>query len=84
VRQTLQGGGVIVRFPRESNRLIDLPEDYSVLINQASSFTSVHTLYTHTDIHMYILVLHDECNRNHDVRLCDDITAPKAVVCDLM
>uniref|UniRef100_A0A3Q1FII4 E3 ubiquitin-protein ligase n=1 Tax=Acanthochromis polyacanthus TaxID=80966 RepID=A0A3Q1FII4_9TELE len=39
VRQTLQGGGVIIRFPRESNRLIDLPEDYSVLINQASSFT---------------------------------------------
>ncbi|XP_049926523.1 E3 ubiquitin-protein ligase UBR2 [Epinephelus moara] len=39
VRQTLQGGGVIVRFPRESNRLIDLPEDYSILINQASSFT---------------------------------------------
>uniref|UniRef100_A0AAQ5Z2V2 E3 ubiquitin-protein ligase n=1 Tax=Amphiprion ocellaris TaxID=80972 RepID=A0AAQ5Z2V2_AMPOC len=39
VRQMLQGGGVIVTFPRESNRLIDLPEDYSVLINQASSFT---------------------------------------------
>uniref|UniRef100_A0A3Q3N794 E3 ubiquitin-protein ligase n=1 Tax=Labrus bergylta TaxID=56723 RepID=A0A3Q3N794_9LABR len=39
VRQTLQGGGVIVRFPRVSNRLIELPEDYSVLINQASSFT---------------------------------------------
>ncbi|XP_024916707.1 E3 ubiquitin-protein ligase UBR2-like, partial [Cynoglossus semilaevis] len=39
VRQTLLGGGVIVRFPRESNRLIELPEDYSVLINQASSFT---------------------------------------------
>uniref|UniRef100_A0A4W6E091 E3 ubiquitin-protein ligase n=1 Tax=Lates calcarifer TaxID=8187 RepID=A0A4W6E091_LATCA len=39
VTQTLQGGGVIVRFPRESNRLIELPEDYSVLINQASSFT---------------------------------------------
>nr|XP_020477956.1 E3 ubiquitin-protein ligase UBR2 isoform X1 [Monopterus albus] len=39
VRETLQGGGVIIRFPRESNRLIDLPEDYSVLINQASSFT---------------------------------------------
>ncbi|XP_061661493.1 E3 ubiquitin-protein ligase UBR2 [Syngnathoides biaculeatus] len=38
VRQTLQEGEVI-RFPRESNRLIDLPEDYSVLINQASSFT---------------------------------------------
>ncbi|XP_074531459.1 E3 ubiquitin-protein ligase UBR2 isoform X2 [Halichoeres trimaculatus] len=39
VRQTLQGGGVIIRFPRVSNRLIELPEDYSVLINQASSFT---------------------------------------------
>uniref|UniRef100_A0A3Q2VH04 E3 ubiquitin-protein ligase n=1 Tax=Haplochromis burtoni TaxID=8153 RepID=A0A3Q2VH04_HAPBU len=36
---TLQGGGAIIRFPRESNRLIELPEDYSVLINQASSFT---------------------------------------------
>uniref|UniRef100_A0A8C6SAN5 E3 ubiquitin-protein ligase n=1 Tax=Neogobius melanostomus TaxID=47308 RepID=A0A8C6SAN5_9GOBI len=30
---------VLVRFPRASNRLVDLPEDYSVLINQASSFT---------------------------------------------
>ncbi|XP_035982677.1 E3 ubiquitin-protein ligase UBR2 isoform X3 [Fundulus heteroclitus] len=39
VGQVLQGGGVLVRFPRESNRLINLPEDYSVLINQASSFT---------------------------------------------
>ncbi|KAM3862891.1 E3 ubiquitin-protein ligase UBR2 [Diretmus argenteus] len=38
VRQALQGG-VLIRFPRESNRLIDLPEDYSTLINQASSFT---------------------------------------------
>uniref|UniRef100_A0A8B9JND3 E3 ubiquitin-protein ligase n=1 Tax=Astyanax mexicanus TaxID=7994 RepID=A0A8B9JND3_ASTMX len=26
-------------FPRESNKLIELPEDYSALINQASSFT---------------------------------------------
>ncbi|XP_061821734.1 E3 ubiquitin-protein ligase UBR2 [Nerophis lumbriciformis] len=39
VRQTLEGCGFMVQFPRESNRLIDLPEDYSVLINQASSFT---------------------------------------------
>uniref|UniRef100_A0A087XHK6 E3 ubiquitin-protein ligase n=1 Tax=Poecilia formosa TaxID=48698 RepID=A0A087XHK6_POEFO len=39
VGQVLHGGGVLVRFPRESNRLIDLPEDYSILINQASSFT---------------------------------------------
>ncbi|XP_077960513.1 E3 ubiquitin-protein ligase UBR2 isoform X1 [Gasterosteus aculeatus] len=39
VRQKLQGGRDIISFPRESNRLIQLPEDYSVLINQASSFT---------------------------------------------
>lgn len=39
MKQTLQGGDVIIRFPRESNQLIDLPEDYSALINQASSFT---------------------------------------------
>uniref|UniRef100_A0A3B3CFX9 E3 ubiquitin-protein ligase n=1 Tax=Oryzias melastigma TaxID=30732 RepID=A0A3B3CFX9_ORYME len=39
LKHTLQGGGDFIRFPRESNRLIDLPEDYSVLINQASSFT---------------------------------------------
>ncbi|CAB1343582.1 unnamed protein product [Coregonus sp. 'balchen'] len=39
LRQTLQGGGVLVSFPRESNSLIDLPDDYSALINQASSFT---------------------------------------------
>lgn len=37
----MQRGGVTVRFPRESNRLIHLPDDYSVLINQASTFTSV-------------------------------------------
>ncbi|KAF3841609.1 hypothetical protein F7725_023560 [Dissostichus mawsoni] len=28
------GGGGMVRFPRESNQLIELPEDYSTLINQ--------------------------------------------------
>ncbi|CAB1312562.1 unnamed protein product, partial [Coregonus sp. 'balchen'] len=39
VQQTLQGGGVLVSYPRESNSLIDLPDDYSALINQASSFT---------------------------------------------
>ncbi|XP_038154289.1 E3 ubiquitin-protein ligase UBR2 [Cyprinodon tularosa] len=39
VGQMLQGGGALVRYPRESNRLISLPEDYSILINQASSFT---------------------------------------------
>ncbi|CDQ85414.1 unnamed protein product [Oncorhynchus mykiss] len=39
IQQTLQGGGVLVSFPRESNSLIDLPDDYSALINQASSFT---------------------------------------------
>uniref|UniRef100_A0A673VLI6 E3 ubiquitin-protein ligase n=1 Tax=Salmo trutta TaxID=8032 RepID=A0A673VLI6_SALTR len=30
---------VLLDFPRESNSLIDLPDDYSALINQASSFT---------------------------------------------
>ncbi|XP_011482545.1 E3 ubiquitin-protein ligase UBR2 isoform X1 [Oryzias latipes] len=39
LKQTLQGGQDFIRFPRESNKLIDLPEDYSILINQASSFT---------------------------------------------
>ncbi|KAM6915827.1 E3 ubiquitin-protein ligase UBR2 [Xenentodon cancila] len=38
VTQMLRGGRII-KFPRESNRLIDLPKDYSILINQASSFT---------------------------------------------
>ncbi|XP_056623407.1 E3 ubiquitin-protein ligase UBR1 isoform X2 [Triplophysa dalaica] len=28
----------IIRYPRKRNRLIDLPEDYSVLLNQASHF----------------------------------------------
>ncbi|XP_053731591.1 E3 ubiquitin-protein ligase UBR2 [Synchiropus splendidus] len=39
VPQVLQAAGVRLRFPRQSNTLIRLPEDYSVLINQASSFT---------------------------------------------
>lgn len=43
VRQRLSesrsGSRSLVQFPRYSNRLVDLPEDYSVLINQASSFT---------------------------------------------
>ncbi|KAK5854459.1 hypothetical protein PBY51_015525 [Eleginops maclovinus] len=38
VHKALQGVGGGVRFPRESNRLIELPEDYSTLINQASNF----------------------------------------------
>ncbi|XP_076142498.1 E3 ubiquitin-protein ligase UBR2 isoform X1 [Alosa pseudoharengus] len=39
VKQCLQGSATLVSFPRESNQLIELPEDYSALINQASSFT---------------------------------------------
>ncbi|XP_047668062.1 E3 ubiquitin-protein ligase UBR2 isoform X5 [Tachysurus fulvidraco] len=35
----LQSPKTLISFPRESNKLIDLPEDYSALINQASSFT---------------------------------------------
>ncbi|XP_073776610.1 E3 ubiquitin-protein ligase UBR2 isoform X6 [Danio rerio] len=37
--QALQSSVTLIRFPRESNHLIDLPGDYSALINQASSFT---------------------------------------------
>ncbi|XP_066553161.1 E3 ubiquitin-protein ligase UBR2 isoform X2 [Amia ocellicauda] len=39
VRSGLQAGALLLSFPRESNQLIDLPDDYSSLINQASSFT---------------------------------------------
>ncbi|XP_051504014.1 E3 ubiquitin-protein ligase UBR2 isoform X2 [Myxocyprinus asiaticus] len=39
VLQGLQTSAALIRFPRESNHLIELPEDYSALINQASSFT---------------------------------------------
>ncbi|CAL8258816.1 unnamed protein product [Lota lota] len=39
IRQTIQGAAPLISFPRESNRLIELPDDYSALINQASSFT---------------------------------------------
>uniref|UniRef100_A0A673MGP5 E3 ubiquitin-protein ligase n=1 Tax=Sinocyclocheilus rhinocerous TaxID=307959 RepID=A0A673MGP5_9TELE len=35
----LQSSVALIRFPRESNHLIELPGDYSALINQASSFT---------------------------------------------
>uniref|UniRef100_A0AAR2LK17 E3 ubiquitin-protein ligase n=1 Tax=Pygocentrus nattereri TaxID=42514 RepID=A0AAR2LK17_PYGNA len=39
VHQCLQTPKTLISYPRESNRLIELPEDYSALINQASSFT---------------------------------------------
>ncbi|XP_048858643.1 E3 ubiquitin-protein ligase UBR2 isoform X1 [Brienomyrus brachyistius] len=39
VQGLLQGSSHLVSYPRESNRLIDLPDDYSALINQASTFT---------------------------------------------
>uniref|UniRef100_A0A8C2EYH2 E3 ubiquitin-protein ligase n=1 Tax=Cyprinus carpio TaxID=7962 RepID=A0A8C2EYH2_CYPCA len=39
VLQGLQSSVALIRFPRESNHLIELPGDYSALINQASSFT---------------------------------------------
>ncbi len=38
------------RFPRESNHLIELPGDYSALINQASSFTWVSCLLIAFDL----------------------------------
>ncbi|XP_044285629.1 E3 ubiquitin-protein ligase UBR2 isoform X3 [Varanus komodoensis] len=39
VKKYLQGQRHAISYPRESNRLIDLPDDYSCLINQASNFS---------------------------------------------
>ncbi|XP_032318980.1 E3 ubiquitin-protein ligase UBR2 isoform X5 [Camelus ferus] len=39
VKRYLEGERDAVSYPRESNKLIDLPEDYSSLINQASHFS---------------------------------------------
>ncbi|XP_058518892.1 E3 ubiquitin-protein ligase UBR2 isoform X5 [Ochotona princeps] len=39
VKRYLAGERAAVSYPRESNKLIDLPEDYSSLINQASNFS---------------------------------------------
>ncbi|KAM9466613.1 E3 ubiquitin-protein ligase UBR1 [Clarias gariepinus] len=38
ISKALKGDMQIIRYPRKRNRLIDLPEDYSVLLNQASHF----------------------------------------------
>ncbi|KAK2505994.1 hypothetical protein MC885_004864 [Smutsia gigantea] len=38
VKRYAEGERGAIRYPRESNKLIDLPEDYSSLINQASNF----------------------------------------------
>ncbi|KAM8834217.1 E3 ubiquitin-protein ligase UBR1 isoform 1-T1 [Synchiropus picturatus] len=38
VTKSLRGKAQVVRFPRRRNHLIDLPEDYSALLNQASHF----------------------------------------------
>ncbi|KAM9341690.1 E3 ubiquitin-protein ligase UBR1 [Symphorus nematophorus] len=38
VTKALKGKAQTVRYPRRRNRLIDLPEDYSALLNQASHF----------------------------------------------
>lgn len=79
VRQTLQGSGAIIRFPRESNRLIELPEDYSVLINQASSFTSVNTQWDQSD-----RFKKDQCCEVllwGDLKLCRPIWTHLSVTC---
>nr|XP_056709117.1 E3 ubiquitin-protein ligase UBR2 isoform X1 [Euleptes europaea] len=39
VKRYLQGQRQAISYPRESNKLIDLPDDYSCLINQASNFS---------------------------------------------
>ncbi|KAG7238534.1 hypothetical protein INR49_030807, partial [Caranx melampygus] len=38
ITKALKGKALTVRYPRGRNRLIDLPEDYSALLNQASHF----------------------------------------------
>ncbi|XP_028995354.1 E3 ubiquitin-protein ligase UBR1 [Betta splendens] len=38
ITKALKGKTPTVRYPRKRNRLIDLPEDYSALLNQASHF----------------------------------------------
>ncbi|KAF3701229.1 E3 ubiquitin-protein ligase UBR1 [Channa argus] len=38
ITKALKGKTQIVRYPRRRNHLIDLPEDYSALLNQASHF----------------------------------------------
>ncbi|XP_062295937.1 E3 ubiquitin-protein ligase UBR1 isoform X1 [Scomber scombrus] len=38
ITKALKGKTQTVRYPRRRNRLIDLPEDYSALLNQASHF----------------------------------------------
>uniref|UniRef100_A0A673KHP2 E3 ubiquitin-protein ligase n=1 Tax=Sinocyclocheilus rhinocerous TaxID=307959 RepID=A0A673KHP2_9TELE len=38
ISKALKGEMQIIRYPRKRNRLINLPEDYSVLLNQASHF----------------------------------------------
>ncbi|XP_016110490.1 E3 ubiquitin-protein ligase UBR1-like [Sinocyclocheilus grahami] len=38
ISKALKGEMQIIRYPHKKNRLIDLPEDYSVLLNQASHF----------------------------------------------
>uniref|UniRef100_A0A8D0LWH5 E3 ubiquitin-protein ligase n=1 Tax=Sus scrofa TaxID=9823 RepID=A0A8D0LWH5_PIG len=39
VKRYMEGERDAISYPRESNKLIDLPEDYSSLINQASNFS---------------------------------------------
>ncbi|TSO25214.1 E3 ubiquitin-protein ligase UBR1 [Bagarius yarrelli] len=44
ISNALKGEIHIIRYPRKRNRLIDLPEDYSVLLNQASHFKCPNSL----------------------------------------
>ncbi|KAJ6666943.1 hypothetical protein lerEdw1_018945 [Lerista edwardsae] len=39
IKRYLQGQRQAISYPRDSNKLIDLPDDYSCLINQASNFS---------------------------------------------
>ncbi|XP_064142257.1 E3 ubiquitin-protein ligase UBR2 isoform X8 [Loxodonta africana] len=49
VKRYLEGERDAISYPRESNKLIDLPEDYSSLINQASNFSRGNPLHLCTE-----------------------------------
>ncbi|XP_043836500.1 E3 ubiquitin-protein ligase UBR1 [Dromiciops gliroides] len=38
LQSLLKGNNPVVRYPRQRNKLVELPEDYSYLLNQASQF----------------------------------------------
>ena len=56
---TATGSVVVPLYPMKVNRLIDLPCDYTELINQVSTFTSVSNC-TLTFVHILIIVIYNQ------------------------